>query len=402
MALREITPETARRFAIACQGIAGPRPAPDRAGILEVMRRLRCMQIDPINAVARTQYLVLFSRIGPYDPGALDALLWEERILFEHWAHAASIVLTEDYPIHRFWMRNRGTDLRPWTKPYAAIFEAKKALRRRILTELRKRGPLPARHFPNEEGPAIAGVPARYHLKIVMDLLWLAGKIMVAGRPSTGRIWDLAERCLPAETPRARLSPTAVTLRTMEHALRALGVARPEHIKAHFVRGGYPRFEQALAKGPVERVAVRGLQGDWYIHRENLALLERIATGNFEARTSFLSPFDNLVCDRKRTRQLFDFDFTLEIYKPKAQRKDGYYVLPILHADRFVGRADLALNRSEGLLEVLALRAEANLPKDPAIPKAVGAALGELAGFVGAVGIRLGRRVPGPWRRHLA
>ena len=399
---RVITPETARRLAITCQRLSGERPAADQDGILEVVRQLRCLQIDPISVVARTQYLVLFSRIGPYDKTDLEALLWEEKSLFEQWAHAASVVLAEDYPIHSYWMRNRGTDLRPWTKPYEAIFETKKPLRRRILAELRKYGPLPSRHFLAEGGPSIAGVSAKYHLRIVMDALWLSGKIMVAGRPSTGRVWDLAERCLPKWTPRERLTPLTVTRRSVELALHALGVARPEQIKEHFVRRGYPKLERVLAEGPIERVAVGDLRGEWYIHAAEMELLDRIEAGEFEPRTSLLSPFDNLICDRKRTRQLFDFDFTLEIYKPKAKRKDGYYVLPILHGDRFVGRADLAMDRKAGVLDVIALRAEPGTPKTKALPRAVGGALGELAIFLGATGIRLGRRIPAGWRTYLA
>src|SRR6476661_9336077 len=113
---RTLSPTEARRLAIARQQLAGPRPTPDAAGLLDVTREIGCLQLDPTSKVARSHLLVLWSRVGAYDPAQLDHLLWTERRLFEYWAHAASIVLTEDYPIHSYWMRQReGADTK-WSR----------------------------------------------------------------------------------------------------------------------------------------------------------------------------------------------------------------------------------------------------------------------------------------------
>src|SRR5213593_937046 len=144
-AIRTITPTTARHLFIAQQRLAGPRPPANAAGIMEVVRDLGCLQLDPISAVARSHMLVLWSRLGPYDRAHLDTLMWQERKLFEYWAHAASIVLTEDYAIHNLRMRRYGKADSTWHQRIRAWMEKNDALRRHIKTELRRNGPLPSR-----------------------------------------------------------------------------------------------------------------------------------------------------------------------------------------------------------------------------------------------------------------
>src|SRR5919202_1863418 len=144
---RVISPELARRLAIVRQRLAGPRPPADAAGIIEVVRDLGCLQLDPISAVARSHLLVLQSRLGPYDPAHLDTLLWAERSLFEYWAHAASIVLTEDYPLHAPMMRRYAKGSTGWAKSVREWMAQNEPLRRHILEELERRGPLPSREF---------------------------------------------------------------------------------------------------------------------------------------------------------------------------------------------------------------------------------------------------------------
>jgi len=154
MTWRTLTPSLARRLAMARQRLAGPCAPATANGILDVVRDLGCVQLDPINVVARSHQLVLFSRLGAYDPAHLDALLWRERKLFEYWAHCASIVLTEDYPIHRAFMRNYAADDSVWSRRVRQWLMENDALRRAILARLRREGPLPARVFEGAKARA--------------------------------------------------------------------------------------------------------------------------------------------------------------------------------------------------------------------------------------------------------
>ncbi len=409
-----IDPTMARRLAIVRQGLAGPPRDPaavDASAVLALARDLGCLQIDPISVVAPSHRLVLWSCLGRFDAALIEDLRWRERSLFDYWAHEASIVLVDDYPIHRWWMRRRGTPAWPWRPSYQQWLDANQPLRRRVLRELRRHGPLTARDLSAESPPQDrrSGWGSGHAAQWMLYDLWHKGLVLVAGRAGGGRTWDLAERVLPVWTPRERLSGREVARRSAERALRALGVARPEHVREHFTRRRHPELERTLAdlcaEGrilPVEiREGQRAWPGSWCVHRDDLALLDRLAAGRWEPRTTLLSPFDNLVCDRKRGRQLFGFDFAVEIYKPAAQRRFGYYALPILHGDRLIGRADLAVDRGSGRLEVKAIQAECDAPGTRAAARAIAGAIRDLAAFAGARDVAYGPRMPAVWKAHL-
>ncbi len=235
---------------------------------------------------------------------------------------------------------------------------------------------------------------------------------MVAGRVGGQKLYDLPERLLPAWTPRERLSEREVVRRAAEKSLRALGVATPKHIKEHFIRWRYPDLPQALddleKRGRVQRVSVEPGPGEaaWkgpaYIHTDDVPLLDQLTGDDWQPRTVLLSPFDNLLCDRRRTRELFNFDFTIEIYVPKPKRKYGYYVLPILHGDQLIGRMDSLMDRAQGRLNVNAVYAEPGAPLNAATGQAVAGAVLELAEFLGASSIAFDRnRLPAGWKRAL-
>jgi uncharacterized protein YcaQ len=197
---------------------------------MDVARDLGCLQLDPISVVAKSHLLVLWSRLGPYALKDLDALLWRERRLFEYWAHMASIVLTEDYPIHHLLMRQyphggRRTGLRKRT---AQWFDENRTLRRYVLTRLRREGPLRLRDFEDRAVSSwqSSGWTVERNVDRMLDILWTQGRIMVVGRDGIQKIWDLAERWLPEWTPRDRLSEREVVRRAAQRSLRALGVAR--------------------------------------------------------------------------------------------------------------------------------------------------------------------------------
>jgi len=375
--------------------------------MLEVIRQLGCLQLDPVSAVTPSHRLVLFSRLGNYQQADLDRLLWEERSLFEYWAHAASIVLTEDYPIHRELMRQYARGDTSWSRRVKDWVRENDALRRRVLGQIRRNGAQPAGAFDDNSARAwvSGGWNSGRNVDRMLAYLWLRGDLMVARRQGGHRWWDLANRCLPDWTPRQRISTSSVVRTAAQRSLRALGIARPRDIEAHFIPGRYPGLSLILARlerdGVIMPVSLedrdKRMTGPWYIHSEDVPLLDRIESGDWRPRTSLLSPFDNLIRDRARTGLMFGFDFSLEIYVPQARRRYGYYVLPVLDGDRLVGRIDVAMNRSEKLLDLKAIHAEADVPIAGA-GGGVAQAVADLAEFLGARDVSLPSSVPRPWR----
>ena len=409
--VRTLTPTLARRLAITRQRLAGPPPARDAAGILDVVRHLGCLQLDPIAVVARSHQLVLWSRLGAYDLDDLDTLLWRERKLFEYWAHCASIVLTEDYPIHQVQMRKSRAGSSNWATRVRDWIAANQELHDYILEELCTKGPRMSSQFEDqaEEHWESSGWTAGRNVSRMLDFLWIRGQITVAGRAGIQKVWDLTERHLPDAVTLPELPEQEAVRVAVQKSLRALGVGRRADINVHYTRGNYPRLPAVLAEleaeGRIAQVAVRdgdrAWPGPWYIHVDDLPLLDRLAAGDWTPRTTLLSPFDNLICDRARTELLFDFNFRIEIYVPQAKRQYGYYVLPILHGDRLIGRIDPRMDRKQGRLTVNAVYAEPDAPMTDETARAVAGAVGDLAAFLGARDIAYTERVPDGWRHAL-
>jgi hypothetical protein len=372
----------ARRLAVLGAGLAEPRAR----SITEVVERLGRLQMDPTSAVARSEQLVLWSRLGSYDVGELARLLWDERALFEFWAF---IVPMSDYAVHRETMHRfpRGENARArYAREWVA---ANAAFRRYVLRELGRRGPLRSRDLEDR-----AAVPWRTggwndgkSLGRMLDQLWSSGEIAIVGREGNERVWDLAERWYP--TTERRLSQSDVARRLLDTQLGWCGFARRNRFGFAF-DGAPPGREEALAEllaeGRFVPVVVEGTDGEWLAHAE---VLEQ----RFRPRTTLLSPFDPLIKDRDFTEQIFGFRYRLEIYVPKAKREYGYFVLPILHGDRLIGRVDPLLDRKASVLRVHTVYAEPDAPEDAG--PAVVAAMRELADWLGAE-VELGVVAP-PW-----
>jgi len=361
--------DQARRLAVRSQHLAGAR-APGIDGMRHVLRWLRVLQLDPVNVVARNQLFVLWSRLGGFDRADLDTLLWQQRWLFEFWAHAASIVLTEDYPIHRLMMRDYEVTVESAAK--RAWLAANDDFRRYVLDLLRDSGPLPGEAI--EDRAAVGWVSTGWthgrNVERMLDILWKQGVIMVAGRDGLRRLWDLADFPAAEELPREE-----AVARAAEHSLRALGVARARDVERHFTMGRYPGLdlEHAAWARPVR---VEGGTEQWWAHRDVLARLDE----EWLPRTTLLSPFDNLICDRGRTERLWGFAYRNEMYVPKDKRQYGYYVMPVLTGERLTGRVAARVNRTTRVLAVEGMYAEPGAPPTPALP----AALASLASFAGA------------------
>jgi len=370
--------QQARRLAVRSQCLAGPPPCTGIDGMRRVLRGLRVLQIDPVNVVARSHLLVLWSRLGGFDRADLDTMLWRERWLFEYWAHAASIVLAEDYPIHRAMMRaymvtSGSQQKRDW-------LAANEEFRRYVLDRLRDSGPLPGDAI--EDRSAVGWVSTGWtngrNVERMLDILWKQGVVAIAGRDGPRRLWGLADFPAAEDLPQA-----GVVTRAAEHALRALGVARARDVERHFTIGRYPGLDLERA-GWARSARVEGGNEQWWVHRDVLPLLDE----EWQPRATLLSPFDNLICDRDRTERLWGFAYRNEMYVPKHKRKFGCYIMPVLAGERLIGRVVPRVDRRRGVLVVEGMFAEPESVGAGAPPDgSVAAAIESLASFAGAASV---------------
>lgn len=416
----EISLRTARQLAIRKQlldsnrrvsGVKGKKAS--KTDLMRVFNALRCVQIDPIRAVERTELLVLWSRLGTFSPQDLQALTFDDKLLFEDWAHCASIVLLEDLPLFQY-VRSSKVDgtgfyasrMRDWLRQNQLLIQ-------HMRQELKEKGPLSTAEF-SQNVPHVPWTSSGWNsgrsIPRILNHLFKNNEVMVAGREGNRKYWELTEKFLPANADTKDISSNEMSRRGLQLSLRSLGVGTPRHIYNHFIRKAYPNWQSVLrdleADGlhvPVGLRTAEGslLEGAWFIHKEDVEL---VTTGELEVsedRTVLLSPFDNLICDRQRTSLLFDFDYTIEIYVPKAKRKYGYYVLPILMEEVFLGRVDLQMDRKQNLLMVNALFLEEAWRTVTDKASALANNIQDLAFFLGAREVRLGRRMPLNWRRAL-
>jgi len=288
---------------------------------------------------------------------------------------------------------------------------ANDALRRSMLRQIRERGPLPSRAFEDRSTGAwrSSGWINGRNVGMMLFYLQMTGQLMVAGRSGGQKLWDLPERCLPPRTPRTRLGEPAIVRWAAEISLRALGVATAADIRDHFIRWKYVNLPAALSslekQGRIVPFGVRdgdrSWPGTWYVDADDLPLLDRLEAGQWSPRTTLLSPFDNLIIDRKRTRLLFGFDYTMEIYVPAAKRRYGYYAMPVLHGDRLVARVDPAMDRKAGRLSIRGVSVEDGC-NDLAVARATREAIAGLASFLRAGAIDYDGKIPSRWRRTLS
>jgi uncharacterized protein len=365
---------------VSSQRLSGARPSPVTAeSIHDLVVTLGCLQLDPTAIVARNHLLVLFSRLGPYDRKLVDILLWEQRRLFEYWAHQASIVATDDRALHlaappRWGARHTTTG---WMTQHALAVDV-------VLAHLATAPVVRASDFDEHAEKYESGWGSRSEISDTLALLWLSGRVVPAGRDGRGRRWADADSWFGkvlTDLPDQHDAVRAAAIRS----LRALGIATKQQIRNHFIRSRYVGLDDIwaamAADGEIVPVDL-GIRGDWYVHAADIDQLQRVEAGGFEPRTTLLSPFDNLICDRARTLALWNFDFRLEIYVPKAKRW-GYFVMPLLHGDRLCARFDLAVDRIAGRLDVIGERWEPGWEGRKRPANAVTRALAELATFVG-------------------
>src|SRR2546421_10949533 len=366
--------ESARRLTVTKQHLAGKLPTgPAREAILSVIRDLGFVQWGPVNVVAQSPLITLWSRVGQFRTSDLDRLLWDEKKLFEHWSHAASIVLTEDYPLFYSLMRRYPESLSKswggWKARAKKWLADSKGLRKKILSELTK-GPLRVSEFEDHVRTkrSADGWTSGSDVSTALFHLQMNGEVMVVGHHGTQNVWGLSETFLPSWVQRKELTEPEVEQEGAQRTLRALGTASPSEINRYFLRGRYLNLRKALerlqAESTIHRVHIAGLGGERYVHDRDVRLLESLNSDAWKPRMSLLAPFDNLLGVREWTARLFGFDYVHEIFLPKDKRKFGTNVLPILWGDRFIGRVDPKMDRENEKLVINSIHAESGAPAD--------------------------------------
>jgi uncharacterized protein len=359
MAVHELSRTDARRIAVRAQLLDSRRPdGPDR--LLDVVRHLTLLQLDPTAAIAPNADLVAWSRLGSsYSPIDLDAAQ-EQRSVLEIWA---TVRPAEDLALYRAEMAARADGgghaaAREWVA-------ANKAFHRDVLDRLAESGPMPSRDVPDTctEPWKSTGWTNNRNVTQMLEIMVGRGEAAIAGRKGSERLWDLASRVYP-DDPIVPVDE-AKRLRN-ERRLRALGIAR--------VRTTQVPIEPWDVGESGEAAVVEGVKGEW---RVDPALLGQ----PFSGRAALLSPFDRLVHDRKRAVELFEFEYQLEMYKPAAKRQWGYFALPILFGDRLVGKLDARADRKAGVLRVAAIHEDE--PFDKATAAAVRDEIEDLARWLG-------------------
>jgi hypothetical protein len=375
--------DDARRIALAAQGFDRRRPdrPPGPAALLALVRRLGLLQLDFVSVLLPSHYLVPYSRLGPYDRARLDALAYRRRTMTEGWAREASLVPVETWPL--LLCRSPETDRR--TRALEAFLREHAAYAARALREVRARGPLTAAELPPPPGATRherddwGWSPAR---AVLEGLLARGTLAVVRRRADRARVYDLAERVLPAEVldrvpARRRAGRDAAFHELLLVAARAAGVGTAGDLADGFripVRDARRLVAHLAAEGALREVRVDGWKEPAFLHptaRRPKAI---------DAR-ALLSPFDPLVCHRARALRLFGFDYRWEIFTPAAKRRWGTHVLPFLLGDRLVARVDLRADRAAGRLEVRSARAEPGVDRR-AVERALDAELHLLAGWL--------------------
>ena len=390
----------ARALHLAAQGLLQPRRRKAvQADVMDAIRRMSVLQIDTINVVARSPYLVLWSRLGDYPPEWLDMALAEGK-LFEYWAHEACFIPREDYGLYR----HRMLDPSAMGWKYSANWMRERAGEvAALLAHIRTHGPVRSSDFERSDGKA-GGWWEWKPEKRSLEVLFTSGALMIARRHNFQRIYDLAERVHP-EWDDARMPALPEVQRTLAlRAVRALGLARAHWIPDyHRTRRPHVNLAQLAREGLLLRARVEGWDDPVYIHPEHAGLARQAAEGGLAPTlTTILSPFDPVVWDRRRALELFGFDYRLECYTPAPKRRYGYFTLPVLRRGALAARIDAKAHRRAGVFELKTVFFEPGVRASDALLRDVAGAVLRCARWHGCAQVSLGRSEPAHLGARLA
>ncbi len=396
-----VTRDTVKRLSVYKQGLHQRPPASDQVALKRIIERIGLLQMDSISVVARSHYLVMLARAGFYDPAALDALL-DSGFLFESWAHAMCQLPTADYPWYHAYIRQKRVNESQWQVDRLDIDMG--PIIENVLETIRQRGPLSSKDFESErrgDGGWWNWKPTKVALEYLLDY----GELMVSHRINFQRYYDLPERVLDFSQFRLDKSIQDFRRWTIERGLRHIGIGTSNHVADYYRQ--YKRDAAAILgemrdAGTALPVAVEGWKDPAYMHRDDLALLEAIQSGEHEPQmTLFLSPFDNLFWDRDRDEMLWDFFYRIEVYTPKAKRVYGYYVMPILHGCELIGRIDPKVDRKKKRLIFNNLHLERGVKLNGALNRGLIGAIEEFMAFHGCDSFELTKCNRAPLARRL-
>lgn len=382
-----IAAHEARHLALAAQGFGNGRPSRVEAHHLaDTIRALGLLQIDFVNVVCPSHYLVPFSRLGPYPRRLLDEVVYGGREFTEQWAHEASIIPMDAWPLLRYRMETHRA--RPWGVD--EILRKHHVYIDTVIDAIRARGPLGASELPDptHTGRRIPGAWYGSVPRAVLEACFGQGQLAVtARRPDFSRVFDLAERVIPSEHYQRRVTQEDAERELLRRAARALGIATAADLADYFrmkMAAANPRIAELVEAGELDILSVDGWREPAYTPRG-------IGAATAVHAHALLSPFDPVLWFRKRTARLFGFDYRFEIFFPAAKRRWGSYVLPFLLGDRLVARVDLKADRPRRRLAVLGAYLEPH-----ASPDAVAAPLMKelrlLSEWLGLGGVSVGRR----------
>jgi uncharacterized protein YcaQ len=395
-----ISLKQARRLALAAQGFnrkatAGPIKA---RHVTQLIERLGVVQIDSVNALVRSHYLPLFSRLGNYPQDLLDQAAWSQgrqRALFEYWGHEASLLPMALYPLLR-WRMRRAAQGEGIYQQMARFGREQQPVIARVLQSVREQGALGAGSLSTRQeraGPWWDWSAEKHAL----EWLFAAGEVTVAGRRGFERLYDLPERVLPASImDHPEVAEAEAQRGLLLHAATALGVGTEKDLRDYFRQDPLPSriaLAELVEMGALQVVSVEG----W---RQPAFCLPQFTVPRKVAASALLSPFDSLIWERARTERLFDFRYRLEIYTPQHKRVYGYYVLPFLHNERIAARVDLRAERAAGRLAVHAVHEEQSGLDEEGM-QALASQLRELAQWLGLAEVQVncqresGRRLVG-------
>ena len=391
MSLPQLSLSAARHLHLAAQGLLKkPRRRAQPADILSTVQRMSLLQIDTINIVARSPYLVLFSRLGGYPSQWLDESLSKGELM-EYWAHEACFLPRSDFALVRHRMlapEKMGWKYRlAWMLEHAAEIE-------QLIAHIQENGPVRSADFEHPRKGTSGWWEWKPH-KRHLEGLFTSGKVMVIERRNFQRVYDLTHRVMPHwDDERDQLSREAAEAIMLENSARSLGIFRSQWLADYYrlrQPALKPLLEMWLQEQRIIPVMVETL-GEMWLHEELLPLLPQALEGKLQAtHSTVLSPFDPVVWDRKRAEQLFGFSYRLECYTPAPKRQYGYFVLPLLHKGQLVGRMDAKMHRKTGTLEIIALYLEEGVRVTAALEKGLTLAISEFARWQGAHDVTLGR-----------
>lgn len=391
MSVPQLSLTSARYLHLAAQGLLRkPARRATPSDILSMIQRMSLLQIDTINIVARSPYLVLFSRLGAYPQHWLDDALRRGELM-EYWAHEACFLPRDDFALMRH--RMLAPDKMGWKYRKEWMQERAEEIEQ-LVAHIEQNGPVRSADFEHPRKGTSGWWEWKPH-KRHLEGLFTAGKVMVVERRNFQRVYDLTQRVMPHwDDERDVLSQEAAEYRMLENSARSLGVFRAQWL-ADYYRLRQPALplllEQLQEAGQIYPINVETLGPAW-LHASLLPLLATAQEDKLTAtHSAVLSPFDPVVWDRKRAEQFFDFSYRLECYTPAPKRQFGYFVLPLLHCGRLVGRMDAKMHRKEGVLEVIALYLEDGVKPGRTLERGLQNAITEFARWQGARRITFAR-----------